>query len=509
MEELTFQKQNIAISLCEPCNAVEQPIDCDITLPDYLKDIQKILKCVAIPGVASVSTSGNRITAEGSVTVRIVYLDETNCISTYEQGIPFAKHVEVSDLSGAVFVDCAAKTGYMNCRAVNQRRIDIHGAVSLKFTTRMRQEVAVVTDRVSSDIEKRSQQMRIANPVADVGRYFAISEVETIKERPPVSSIVKTSAYALVNEVKVIKDKALIKGDLLISISYTTGTSAALEFYDTRMPISQIVDAPGLDENEIIDTFLRVTQVNVIPKADGTGEYKLLDISVKMLAEMHAYKECEFSAITDAYSTGRELALEVCEVPVLKFAERISESVVVTNSLDLPGAECTEVIDMWCSDLTSNYGFKDGTLEIYGSATLGVLAGETGDNCSFYEKTIDFSYTRDFSEAIDLSLTPCVTLTAQSTLKNADGGIDVKLEFSISANIFIKEYVSLVTDIAESEGKECKCDDGAALIIYFALSGESVWDIARHYNTTVSAIMSENDITDEVLPCDTMLLIPR
>lgn len=509
MEELTFQKQNIAISQSEACNAVEQPIDCDITLPDYLKDIQKILKCVAMPGIASVSTSGNRVTAEGSVTVRVVYIDESNCISTYEQGIPFAKHVEISDLSKVVFVDCVCKTGYMNCRAVNQRRIDIHGAVSLKFTTYMRQEVAVVTDRVPSDIEKRAIQIKIANPIADVGRYFAVSEVETLKEKPPIAAIVKTGAYALVNEVKVIKDKALVKGDLLVSVSYTSDTSTALEFYNTRMPISQIVDAPGLDEDEIIDTFLKVTQINIIPKADGTGEYKLLDISVKLLAEMHAYKECDFSAITDAYSTSRELALEVCKVPVLKFAERISESTVVTSALDLPESDCTEIIDMWCSDVTSNYKYQDCTLEIYGSATLGILAGGTGDGCSFYEKTVDFSYTRTMSEVDDIHLMPSVTLIAQNTVKNADGGIDVKLEFCISANVFAKEYISLVSNISESEGNECKCDDGAALIIYFALSGESVWDIARHYNTTVSAIMSENDITDEVLPCDTMLLIPR
>lgn len=509
MEELTFQKQNIAISQSEACNTVEQPIDCDMTLPDYLKDIQKILKCVAVPGVASVSASGNRITAEGSVTVRIIYLDESNNISTYEQGIPFAKHVEVSELSGVVYTDCISKTGYMNCRAVNQRRIDIHGAVSLSFTTRKRQEVSVVTDNLSTEIEKRSELLKIANPVADVGRYFAISEVETLKERPPVSAIVKSSAYALVNEVKVIKDKALIKGDLLVSVSYTTPTSSALEFYDTKMPITQIVDAPGLDENEIIDTFLRVTQVNIIPKADGTGEYKLLDISVKILAEMHAYKECEFSAVTDAYSTERELALEMCKIPTLKFAEKVSESVVVTEELGFADADAQGILDMWCSDLCTNYTFKDGNLEIYGSAVLGFLAGSVGDNCSFCEKTIDFSYTRPYSEAPDLTLTPYVMLTGYNTFRNPEGGIDVKLEFSVSANIFIKEYISLVTDITESEGKESKGDSGAALIIYFALSGESVWDIARQYNTTVNAIMSENEISEEVLEYDTMLLIPR
>lgn len=48
----------------------------------------------------------------------------------------------------------------------------------------------------------------------------------------------------------------------------------------------------------------------------------------------------------------------------------------------------------------------------------------------------------------------------------------------------------------------------SAAVIYFASKDESVWDIARHYNTTVSLVMEENELSEEILSADKMLLIP-
>ena len=47
-----------------------------------------------------------------------------------------------------------------------------------------------------------------------------------------------------------------------------------------------------------------------------------------------------------------------------------------------------------------------------------------------------------------------------------------------------------------------------ALKIYYADEGEGVWDIAKRYNTSVEAIMEENELEGEVLEQRGMLLIP-
>ena len=38
---------------------------------------------------------------------------------------------------------------------------------------------------------------------------------------------------------------------------------------------------------------------------------------------------------------------------------------------------------------------------------------------------------------------------------------------------------------------------------------ETAWDIAKKYNTTIAAILAANQLTEEPLPHDKLLLIPR
>ena len=49
----------------------------------------------------------------------------------------------------------------------------------------------------------------------------------------------------------------------------------------------------------------------------------------------------------------------------------------------------------------------------------------------------------------------------------------------------------------------------AALTIYFAQAGESVWDIACRYNTTADAVLTQNALSGDTLTENRKLLIPR
>ena len=46
------------------------------------------------------------------------------------------------------------------------------------------------------------------------------------------------------------------------------------------------------------------------------------------------------------------------------------------------------------------------------------------------------------------------------------------------------------------------------MTVYFADSGEKIWDIARHYYASVDEIKQINQINEDILACDKMILIP-
>ena len=73
----------------------EHAVDCNITLPEYLPDIMKILRCSCIPGVKSHQLNGDRLNTECVCLVRVIYASEQGTIHCYEQNMRFAKQLEI------------------------------------------------------------------------------------------------------------------------------------------------------------------------------------------------------------------------------------------------------------------------------------------------------------------------------------------------------------------------------------------------------------------------------
>ena len=52
-------------------------------------------------------------------------------------------------------------------------------------------------------------------------------------------------------------------------------------------------------------------------------------------------------------------------------------------------------------------------------------------------------------------------------------------------------------------------NDSNSLIVYYAQPGEDVWELAKKYNTNISAILNENeDLEEGIIKEKRMLLIP-
>ena len=69
-----------------------------------------------------------------------------------------------------------------------------------------------------------------------------------------------------------------------------------------------------------------------------------------------------------------------------------------------------------------------------------------------------------------------------------------------------RKTVDAVVDITEST--EAVKRNNNAITIYFPNNEESLWGIARRYNTTVEAIAKENDLTGDTTENLKILFIP-
>ena len=101
-----------------------------------------------------------------------------------------------------------------------------------------------------------------------------------------------------------------------------------------------------------------------------------------------------------------------------------------------------------------------------------------------------------------------ITLCGIAFVLGVDGNLEVRAELDISAVIFSSQTQAITADITLDTENQ-KRQSYAALTIYFAREGESVWDIARRYNTTADAILAQNALDGDTLTQNCKLLIPR
>ena len=487
--------------------SAEQPVDCDVTLPDYCPDIMRILRCTITPGIATSGASGDRITAEGTAVVRVIYVSDSGKISCYEQTVPFSKSVNVSGLGEDVCVRATASTQYCNCRAVNQRRADIHGCIAISCTVTAIKKQEILCGVRGAGVQLKKKSMKVSDMICRLEKMFVLNEVKELdEESPAVLRILHTRACARVSEVKAITNKILLKGEVWGKITYCTedGQVCCVEH---TMPISQIIEAEGIDENTNNCVHLDVCSFETVPKADSAGEMKLMDITARVTAFVTACCEKELETVCDAYSTEYEADCEKQMMSLETLSGTFSDICLCRGTIEAPEA-VADITDVWCTGVTEKAFIVSGKVKISGSLSLCVLYQSADSQPCMAEKAIDYEYERDVSiQGANARCEPWVYPGECVASAAGSGKIEIKAEINISAEIYEVSEDRIISNITVDESK-ARQSTAAALTIYYSEEGESVWNIARRYNTTVEAVMNENNLDSETVGSRRMLLIP-
>lgn len=505
--DFNMEKQEISRSEIVYDGSVEQPVDCDVTLPDYCPDIMRILRCTITPGIASSGASGDRVTAEGTAAVRIIYVSDSGKISCYEQTVPFSKSVNVSGLGENVCVRAAASAEYCNCRAVNQRRADIHGCIAVSFTVTAVKKQEILCGVQGAGVQLKKKNMKVSSTVCRLEKMFVLNEVKELEEESPsVLRILHTRACARAGEVKAITNKILLKGEVWAKITYCTDDGQVCCVEHT-MPISQIIEAEGIDENTNNCVHLDVCSFEAVPKADSSGEMKLMDVTARVSAFVTASCEKEIETVCDAYSTEYEADCEKQMMSLEILSGTFSDICLCRGSFE--GSEdIAEITDVWCTGITGKAFVNSGKVKISGSLNVCVLYQNTDSQPGMAEKAIDYEYERDVAvQGANARCEPWIYPGDCMASAGVSGKIEIKAEINIGAEIYEVSEDRIISSISIDENKT-RQNTAAALTIYYSEQGESVWNIARRYNTTVEAVMNENGLDSETVGSRRMLLIP-
>lgn len=487
----------------------EQPVDVDFTLPDYCPDISKIFKCKSVARISSKSLNDKSITVDGSVCITLLYCDKENNLCSFEYQYPFNKVMEIDLDTKGCNIAVNAKIDYINCRAVTSRKVDIHGAVTIGIRLFCRKSCCIISDIDDKTIETRRMTAPSTSPMGYAEKYVIVEEEIALSNgSAPINRILRYDAFPTVTDCKVISDKIMTKGEMAVTVIYCAENSPSPQILKTVVPFSQILDMQGVTDECECETKSSLAFLDIKPKTNMSGECKSFSMSAKLLLCVDAFCQNDVPIICDAFSRKYEADFKKEKITFTKMCESLKDRFHFKQNITL-NEGVYSVLDLWCDIQSQSVKFTDDKMQICGTLIVGIVnISENGETC-YIEKAVDFEHNHQLQcDTVNLECQPEISIISCGYTINSPTNLEIRADMAINAAVLEKTGMEILTDMTVSNDKLKPKTRNCSLTIYFVSSDESVWDIARIYNSSVDEIIKINNLTDEYVTNGSMLLVP-
>ena len=514
--ELKIKRETIPVSECIYDGVQEQNIGLDYILPDYYPDIFRLVHCETVPVITDYSVSGSKLTYELRCDMRILYCgDSSSVLQCVTQQQTYTKTVELDRACDKADVALSPKTDHVNFRALNKRRLDLRGTVSVKICVTCDKESEVISDAEGMNIQLRRVPVSFASVKVSSDKTIQLTDdTELNAAQPDILSIVSCRCTLADCECKLISGKLLAKGNVKISLLYSCETDGEgqLEPMEFTVPYSQIIDVTDIDDTFSISVTPEVISCEITPSADKNGANRILRCELEMRLGCRAVKTASVMLAQDAFSTVYPCDVLSTEISAQQLPDVTSESFHCTAKLaegdDMP----QKVYAVRCTPKNINTRLSDdgGAVTVSGMLTYSTAVRDAGGMISMPER--DEAFEQEI--LLDKKAAEDSTITAEIKVKDVsynisdNGTLTAKADITADISVSSASRIKVLTDIAADDSVKKQRDGDYAIKLYFGVENEDVWEIAKRYSTSVEAVMEENELSGDKLGEGGMLLIP-
>ena len=500
-EKVLLKKEKLSVN-------AEQLIETDLNLADYYGDIVKILGVNTCANIHSATLTADKAVIEGSVTLRMIYIDSEAKTEAADCTVPFSRSIDIknADTNDNLTVECISEQA--TCRALNPRRAEIRGSVTLHICVSATDECEFITDTPEGFCHSRKSTHDGYLLKASAVKRFTVNAESNPDDKYRGAKLCRIFTMPIVSETKTIKNKMMIKGNVSSTFIYMT-PDGKFETERITEPVNQIVEMEGIDESSLCCVTLRTAGTDgrftpATPQSPAKAE-----ISVTISAQIDAYEKGKVTCIDEAYSPTHELICKSETVKCITSIRHITENHDVTSDFDFSSCKVSSVDDVSVRKISYTCQKEDSEMLVRGSLHYGIIITDAENDKMYFERTADFEHriTPDKNDC-ECVFSPVISINAVGFTHKGNSSVAVTTELRTEG--FMYSYQPVTGLVSACKGESRKKDSNHCIITaYFASEGERLWDIAKTHCADIENIRKLNDITGDTVDSDRMLIFEQ
>lgn len=503
-------KENILIEETVFSQSLELPAEVDRILPDGAPSAARILKAAGETVISSKTVNGQSVLIDGNSLINIIYVSENGALCSHIENIPFSKTIELDKAYDDCYAEVESSCEYINCRALTGRRLEIGCSVLLNVTVISLQNRQIVSGCEDGKIQLKTFSACTTVCVGKAEKNVIIEEELQVSESEPVMGCIRCSVVPEVIESRFVSGKIMVKGQTKIKMLCLCRDSSTKEFVSV-IPFSQIVEIENITENCECEAKAHLCGYEFRPRTGSDGSFTSVIFSAKINIFVKCTQNIDLIFAEDAYAVTGEIESECERLVANKDAGCINDNFSVSKVLEFSEGSLDSVKDFWCEVPKCNANIENGELTLCGNLRICVLGYDSSGSAVYHERPTEYEYRIPLKEAEGATV-KCAEISVKScsnTFLDSDK-IEAKAELNVTAKITKSVCTNAIKNIEVCDDKNiCSQNiNNAAMYIYFAEKGESVWNISKKYRSPVCQVKATNDLKDDIIENDIKLVIP-
>ena len=493
----------------------------EITAFDGKPDIGTLLKCDSCFIVDDSRISDGRVSFNGRLKLNGMYLSkgENKTVHSFAHEMPVSDFVNIEGAAEGMYTYINCVTASCDCRVVNERKLFYKVITDAEVTVREQAECEYVEGL--GEIPLNQQRfMRVAAEAVPVQKQDRFTVKDTIvlpMGKPNIEELLDCRLTVTSVDYKSGEGSVRVSGDLNVSIIYKgEGENNPMELYEGSIPFKGELEAEGLRGDMLCDVRLDLQDSFISLQPDEDGEMRIVEAEAIIGTCITGRVINEINALEDVYILNKDTKLTVNNIEGSVCAARNTSQCPVKEVVSLDD-KAPDMLQIYRADGRPYVDFvqiNDGKIEIEGAVAVNILYVTGNDEIPVYcyGGVVPFKHTAQAAGAesnMDCSVTAQLEHIGFNML--SDREVEVRCVINICAVAEDIKAYSLVSDVAFEDLDKDYLSSLASITLYVVRKGDTLWKLAKRFNTTVEDIAGINDIEnpDLIYPGQRLIIVKR
>ena len=484
-------------------------IEGDMIVPDSKPDVLNAICTSGVICVYKQEVLEGKVRIDGNINTYIMYLPEETTSQDVVRGITtsldFSETIQVPNAQEGMEAIIKTKLKSIECKVINGRKVGIKASMEVDIKIYAKEDIEIINDIENAEgIQMLKEDLQV-NSLVGMGenKIYAKDNI-AIDNIDQLAEILKADVTICNKDIKVSYNKILAKADAKIKLMYLTEDNR-VNTVEAKIPVVGFIDIPNVTEENICDVYYDIK--NIIIKPNSSEEHSIyveIEIEVKAIV----YETKQINLIQDLYSPCENLEFNKKRITTITNKQMNQEIKQIREKISLSAIESKNIIDVDVTPIVEKQENVNSKIIYTGDIEMKFILADSNLQFDIQKVKLPLEYVVEGVEnAENVNSRLDIEVANQDFIIQEGGMVTANIDLFMNHDSYRNTNMNIMNEIQTNGERE---EQDYSLILYIVKKGDTLWEIAKKYNSTVDDIRRTNGLEDEnkIYPSQ-KLFIPR